>query len=198
MTSRLLFIALIAGGLLAGCSLQSVTPDKTFYQFGCERPATLQRQSPLHDSVRLADFRTSQLNRTASLIYRETDQRYAADPYRLLTAGPGTLLAERSRQWLVASGLFRDVVPATSGLETGLQMEGELIDLHVDVRDPKHPAAVLALRARLIDADGHAKKYWQFNQHIALDNAAAATAVAGLDRALCMALADLEQTLARQ
>ncbi len=199
MMLRPLFSLVATLVLLAGCSLQSTSPEKTLYQFGSVRPAMDKGITPRYGSLRVLDFRAAQINRSASIIYRETDQRYVADPYRLFVAAPGVLLAERTRHWLNASGLFRSVVPAGSQLLTDHLLEGELVDLHVDVRDPKHPAAVLALRAWLIDANGHAKlPSWNFSQRVALDNASAASAAAGFDRALSAALTDLEHTLALQ
>ncbi len=195
--ARLLAVA--ATLLLAACSLQSVAPEKTVYQFSASRPAQAAAPTPLFGALRVNDFRADQVNRTASLVYRETDQRYVADPYRLFVAPPAILLTERTRNWLATSGLFRNVVPAGALLSTDTILDGELIELHVDVRDPKHPAAILTLRAWLVDAKGAAlRPEWRFSQRIALNDASSASAAAGFDRAITAALADLETTFTRQ
>lgn len=195
--TRLLFLLAIL--LLSACSLQSVAPEKTTYQFGANRPAQAAAETARFGILRVNDFRTPQLNRTASIIYRESDQRYVADPYRLFVAPPAILLAERSRNWLAASGLFRGTVSGDSRLDADATLEGELVELHVDVRNPKQPAAVLSLRAWLIDAAGKPlQPQWQYSQSVALDDASAAAAVAGFDRALAAALSDMETTLIRR
>lgn len=184
--------------LLAACSLQSAAPEKTIYQFGAERPSSATAPSPRFGSVRVADFRVSQANRSNSLLYRETDQRFVADPYRQFIAPPAILLTERCRAWLAGSGLFLNVLPSGALLATDATLETELVELYADVRDPKHPAAVLSLRAWLVDAKGGAAMpEWRFSQRVPLTNADAASVVAGFDQALSAALADLEKTLSR-
>ncbi len=189
----------IAALLLGGCSLQSVAPEKTVYQFGATRPAGLPHApQPRYGVVRVQDFRVTQINRTSSLIYRETGQRFVADPYRLLTAPPAVLIAERTRTWLAASGLFQSVVPAGSLLATDLTLEGELADFYTDVRDPRNPAVVITLRAWLVGKnDVLTRPEWRVSKRIALDSPDAATVAAGFDQALAEALTDLETMLAK-
>ena len=195
-TSRLLLAA--AAWLLASCSLQSATPPKTTFQFGASRPA-MAAANPRQGSLRIADFRAPQANRSANLIYRETDQRFVADPYRVFLAPPATLMAERTRAWFAASGLFRAVLPAGSLQKAETELEVEIAELYADVREPKHPAAVLALRAWVTDSNGAAlRSEWRFARRIALKQADAASVVAGFDQALEAALTDLEAKLAGQ
>lgn len=183
--------------LLGACSLQSPAPEQTIYQFGTTRPAQRPSEAKPHlGMLRIQDFRVTQINRTSSLVYRETDQRFVADPYRLFSAPPGTLVAERSRAWLAASGQFKAVAPAGSLLATDLTLEGELVEFYIDVREPKKPVAVVSLRAWLVGKnDTLVQPEWRFNKRIALDSPDAATAVAGFDRALTEALTALETAL---
>lgn len=188
----------VAAGLLASCSLQSATPPKTTFQFGASRPA-MTAANPRYGSLRVADFRAPQANRSANLIYRETDQRFVADPYRVFLAPPATLMAERTRAWLAASSLFRAVLPAGSLMRAETELEVEITELYADVREPKHPAAVLALRAWFSDDNGASlRSEWRFARRIALKQADAASVVAGFDQALEAALTDMEAKLAGQ
>lgn len=183
--------------LLGACGLPGPMPEKTTFQFGTVRPA-IAVQSPRFNTLRVADFRVMQANRVSNLIYRETDQRYVADPYRVLLAPPGSLLAERTRAWLAASGLSHAVLPAGSSIIADANLEVEVSELYADVRDPRHPAAVLGLRAWLTNADGKLlRQEWHFEQRIALAKPDAAYVVAAWDQALQLALADLEHTLSR-
>ena len=184
--------------LLAACSLQSVAPEKTTYQFGASRPPIATTTSSRFGTLRVADFRVAQANRSSSLLYRETDQRFVADPYHLFIAPPATLLAERYRAWLAHSALFRSVLPSGAMMAADATLEVELVELYADVRDPKHPTAVLALRAWLADAKGReAMPEWRFSQRVPLSSADADSVVAGLDMALSAALTDLEKALPR-
>jgi ABC-type uncharacterized transport system auxiliary subunit len=191
------FIPFCAALLLTACSLQSTAPEKTFFQFGACRPADTQTPAQAGTSrLKVQDFRVPQINRSANLIYRESDQRFVADPYRLFTAPPGTLITERTRAWLADSNRFAAVVPAGSQLETDLTLEGELLEFHADVRAPRAPVAVINLRIRLIDKNGALQRpEWHFNQRITLKSADAASVAAGLDQGLSWALADLEKAL---
>lgn len=199
MTTYLRILTLAATILLTACSLQSVAPKKTTYQFSAQRPESVPATSPHFGSVRIGEFRVTQANRTASILYRETDQRYVADPYQLFVAPPAVLLGERSRDWLLASGLFRSVVPASSLLVADSTLEGEIIELYADVRDPKKPAAVIALRARLINTQGRLiTPEWRFSQRIDIAQPDSASVMKGLDQGLTAALADLESKLAKQ
>ncbi|SFN65006.1 ABC-type uncharacterized transport system, auxiliary component [Formivibrio citricus] len=190
---------LLAALLLGACSLQTAAPEKTVYQFGAARSASKTGAAQARFGLlRVQDFRVTQVNRTSSLVYRETDQRYVADPYRIFVAPPATLAAERTRAWLAASGLFRAVAPAGSLLAADLTLEGELAEFYIDVREPKAPTAVVVLRAWLVGRnDALVRPEWRFSKRIALDSPDAATAVAGFDRALAEALSDLEMTLAK-
>ncbi len=196
-TLTLRALPLVAAVLLGGCGLQSVAPEKTIYQFGATRPADQARAtSPRFGMLRVQDFRATQINRTSSLIYRETDQRFVADPYRLYAAPPAVLSAERTRAWLAASGLFKSVAPAGSLLTNELILEGELAEFYVDVRNPKAPAAVVHLRAWLVGKnDTLVRPEWQFHKRIALNSPEASSVAAAFDKALAEALNDLETTL---
>ncbi|MDR3414154.1 MAG: hypothetical protein P4L87_24870 [Formivibrio sp.] len=196
MIKLLRTFSIAAALLLAACSLQSAAPEKTTYQFGASRPPQAAVTNTRFGILRVADFRADQANRTSSLLYRETDQRFVADPYQLFIAPPATLLTERSRTWLASSGLFRSVLPSGALLTADTTLEGELVELYADVRDPKHPAAVLSLRAWLVNAKGTADMpQWRFSQRVPLVNADAGTVVAGFDQALSAALTDLEKAL---
>ena len=199
MTFYLRIFTLAIFTLLAACSLQSAAPEKTTYQFSAQHPEQAPVSAPRFGSLRIGEFRVTQANRTASILYRETDQRYVADPYRLFVAPPAILLEERCRDWLQASGLFRSVVPATSLLAADATLEGEIIELYADVRTPKKPAAVITLRARLINAQGKLiVPEWRFSQRIAIPQPDSASVMKGLDQGLTAALADLESKLAQQ
>ena len=192
----LLLIALLSS--LSACSLHTPLPEKSTFTLGAQRAQATPPHTAKFASLRISTFRTAQANRSAALIYRETDQRIVADPYRGLIAAPAILLSERTRQWLADSGLFSNVLPSDTRMLADLTLEGEISELYADVRDPQHPAAVIALRAWLLDTNGKlVRPEWRFQRRIAVANADAASIVAAYDQAMSVALGDLENALAQ-
>lgn len=184
--------------ILSACSLQTAAPEKTNFTLGAHRSETSPVRAEKFGTLNIAIFRAAQANHSANLLYRESEQRIVADPYRALLAPPAILITERSRQWLAESGLFRSVLASDSRIKADLTLEGEISELYADVRDPKNPTAVLALRAWLLDSSGKAvRPEWRFQRRIALNKADAASVVAAYDLALNMALRDLENTLSQ-
>lgn len=197
MTHPVRSFAIAIALCLTACSLQTPAPARTTFLLGATRLTNAPTGAVRFGNVRIPEFHAALANRGTSLLYRETDQRIVADPYRQFVAPPAALIAERCRLWLAASGQFQSVLPADSRISSDTTLEGELVELYADVRDPKNPVAVLSLRASLSDARGNAlRPEWRFTRRVALANSDAASVVAGLDLALAAALNELENALA--
>jgi len=88
---------------------------------------------------------------TKSLVYRLGEFRYEADYYRQFLISPGTMIAERTRDWLADSGLFGAVLPVGSRIVPDYTLEGNVIALYGDFVDESAPVAVMEIRSFLVE-----------------------------------------------
>ncbi|XZG71217.1 ABC-type transport auxiliary lipoprotein family protein [Chitinibacteraceae bacterium HSL-7] len=139
---RLLTLALISL-LLGGCAAR---PDVERYQLA---PAT-HSASPtqLPGTLYVRAFAAADMLRDTGFIYRESDYRYARDPYRQFVAPPAQLLTEAVTRALTKSQLFA-LVTTDPGALSEWQLGGRVEQLYTDLR-PEHPVSVtVALRMTL-------------------------------------------------
>lgn len=190
--------------LLGGCSLSVPQQEKQTYLLASARPAAAPAQStPLFKAatLRIRDLRATAPFRDTALIYRETDQRYVADEGNLFATAPSSLVSERLRTWIAASGLFQSVWSAGSSQLSNYLIEGEITALYADVRNPKAPAVEISGRLQLIQDQAKGVRIvldWPFTQRQAIPAADANHVAQGMDQALTQILSNFEQTLRAQ
>jgi ABC-type uncharacterized transport system auxiliary subunit len=87
---------------------------------------------------------------SSGLVYRTGEFTYETDAYHQFLISPAAMITERTRNWLSLSGLFDEVLVPGSRLEPAYTLEGNIIALYGDLRDPAAPAAVMELRCFLV------------------------------------------------
>jgi cholesterol transport system auxiliary component len=105
-----------------------------------------------HDEItlRVQRFTVDTEFASKNLVYRLAEFKYQIDPYRQFLIPPGTMIAEQTRQWLSASGLFHVVLPANSRIEPTDTLEASVTALYGDFRDAAAPVAVMEIRFFLV------------------------------------------------
>jgi cholesterol transport system auxiliary component len=149
---RVLAVALVlsAGGLF-GCAQSQ--PPRQYYLLAAERPPAAEGAAPAgaeRGVLLVRSFRVAPAFAGRQLVYRVSDFRYETDYYHQYLVPPGEMLAERTRDWLASSGLFRQVIGAGSAVPPTWTLTGDVSALYGDFAGPGAPTAVLEIRFSLL------------------------------------------------
>jgi hypothetical protein len=87
---------------------------------------------------------------TRGLVYRTGEFEFETDSYHEFLISPALMITERTRNWLSRSGLFDQVLVPGSRVEPTHTLEGDIVALYGDLRDPAAPVAVMELRCFLV------------------------------------------------
>ncbi|WP_410497426.1 lipoprotein [Chitinibacter sp. S2-10] len=174
---------------LAACS--STPPERQDFlieatRSGASLPARF-------SELQVNELRSHPPYRDLSMVYRESAQRFVADPYHGFLSTPSSQITQQTRQWLASSGLFSRVYPTGSNLIAPWQLEGELLAMYIDVSMPHAPKTVIKAQY-LLSHNGKSASFLLSAEH-ALPNAKAETAAQGYQETLRMLLIQLEQHL---
>jgi ABC-type uncharacterized transport system auxiliary subunit len=188
----LVCIGLSAGGCATGASHQ-----ERHYILEAARPG-----EPVHPvvdgSLEVHRFSVDAAFATSNLVYRINQFEYEADYYRQFLIAPGTMITERTRDWLADSGLFTRVLPVGSRIAPDYTLEGNVTALYGDFSNESAPVAVIELRLFLLDnADGTEKVVFAETYRAAtpVGEKTAEIFVAALNRSLAEILVRLEADL---
>jgi len=151
-TSCLLAVASFAGGC-AGSS------DRNEQHFILEAVRQGDPVQPVADgSLEVHRFSIDAAFMTKSLVYRLGEFKYEADYSRQFLIPPGTMITDRTRDWLADSGLFRIVLPVGSRIVPTYTLEGNVTALYGDFADEAAPSAVMEIRVFLLENAGGQEK----------------------------------------
>jgi ABC-type uncharacterized transport system auxiliary subunit len=81
-------------------------------------------------------------------VYKVSDNRFTNDYYNKFMVSPGRMITDTVRDALEDSVLFR-LVPAGEPDQIDFRLSGKITHLYVDIQNPDHPRAVMALRLLL-------------------------------------------------
>jgi len=135
--------ALLVGGCLAK---QPPTIDRFVLEVPSV-PATAERPVGI---LRVDRVAVSPLYDKSGFVYRTGPSRYVEDYYNQFFVAPGLLVARVAAERLGASGLFTRVLAADERGTSDWILDGEVVELYGDFREPDAPRAVLAVDYTLL------------------------------------------------
>ncbi len=133
------------------------------------------------------------------LVYRTGDLKFESDAYRQFLIAPAQMITERMRNWLSVSGLFEQVLVPGSRIQPSHTLEGNVLALYGDLRDPDAPQALLELRCFLLATQDPAQRVVfarDYRCAKALQDKTADDLVEALDTCLVDILTRLERDIA--
>lgn len=144
--------AVLAAALLlpwaAGCRLQR--PPLAPRTFVLDPPPPTAPSAPSGSGVLLVrPFRVAPAFEARPFTLRLGETEYATDAYHLFLLPPTTLLTEAWARWFRETGRFDHVTTGGSQASVTHVLEGEVLELYGDYRDPDRPRACLAMELRL-------------------------------------------------
>ncbi|HSC81903.1 MAG TPA: hypothetical protein VLC08_16205, partial [Chitinolyticbacter sp.] len=134
---------------LAACA--GTPPPESHYRIEAERQGAPQAVR-FAGKLRILPLRAAEGYGDWRFVYRETDYRYASDPYRGFVAPPAQLASERLEAWLAASGLFGQVL-GTRVESAHWQLQGRLDALYADLRASGSRQVVVKLQFALAQGE---------------------------------------------
>ena len=193
--------------LLTGCIIGSAScvklakkfPDKTTYVLDTQRTA-----EPLTTiegtTLKVRAFQAAAMCQDREFLYRKSQDRYATDYYNVFLIAPPLMITDETRNWLIASDLFDQVVNVSSRLDSTHVLEGNITRFYGDYVDPDNPKAVLEISLTLIDDQQLPPRtiiHEHYNEIIPLENGTRPDLVNGFTKALETILTRFEQAAAQ-
>lgn len=184
--------------IFAGFGCTQNGPNGTDYLINAARPGA---PAPAGTSAILEVRRFSVDAEFASrgLVYRTDEFEFDTDAYRRFLIPPAQMITERTRNWLSLAGLFDQVLVPGSRLRPTHVLEGNVLALYGDLRDPDAPVAVLEMRCFLITESAPGPRIVLARNYGSVKPILSSSAeglVAALDACLAEILANLETHLA--
>lgn len=84
------------------------------------------------------------------LVYYLGNQKYDSDFYSEYFVPPAQMITVQTENWLTASGLFAQVLPVTSLVDSTHVLEGNVRQIYYDIQDSSHGQAVLDITFYLL------------------------------------------------
>ncbi len=184
---------LLLGLLGAGCQLSKPYPAKRLYQFVVKRSGA--KDEAVGEVLRVRPVQVAPAYGGKGLVTRLGASEFVSDYYSEWLTSPGERLTTLLSDWMRQSGRFRAVTGSGSALVATRVLECFVDELYVDLRDQGTPRTVLSLHARVIDDSGALPESMGTiicREVEPVEGASAAALVAGWNRSLARALAQLE------
>jgi hypothetical protein len=182
----------LAGFSSCALDLERAAPEVARFALVAERPvvaAVPDAQASARLDVR--PFHPVQPAASGQFVYRVGDAQFVTDFYRGYVARPELLITHAARAWLAAAGTVGTVLPVASRSIPTHVLEADLVELHVDFRDPGRPQAVAALRYALLSEGGTVVRTGTVRGLAAIDMAAESRQDRGVADAQSASLAAL-------
>jgi cholesterol transport system auxiliary component len=141
---RLIALTLCFVGAACG-SISKDYPQKTFYAFEVERPASA-RAADDAPILLVQRFRSGALSKGQGLVYRTGPSQYESDYYSEFFNEPEDLLTLVVAEWMDDSGLFSVSLGGSTEVEPEYVLQGSLRSLYVDQTVDGETRAVVDLQ----------------------------------------------------
>ncbi len=155
MTVRLSRAALIATGAfaLAACTFSRPPLERTSYLLAASREAPpAAAAKPV--AVKVRPMRAVPLYERKEFVYRVDGERVVADFYNEFAESPEAMVTAAVIGWLKSAGLFTTVIEPGVPVDAPYLLEGSIVTLYGDLRDPAKPAGEIAIQFYLVKLRG--------------------------------------------
>ena len=162
------------------------------------------REQPAHKGIipaalTVRDFSVSPGYQGREIVYKTGNNIARADFYNLYFVLPGPMIAQLTRSWIKDSGLFDSVIPMSSHMDADYLLEGTIVSIYGDLRDPANPGAVMEINFLLLKStDFEYEIVFQnkYKSHTRMEGTGTGLLIEGLNKSLEDILASLEEDLA--
>ena len=183
---------------VSGCSVPGGRlKDTQYFVLSTERSSPIAESSG-NDVLRIRSFRISSPFSSNQLVYRIGKVNYEADYYKRFLVSPGSMITEQLQHWLDTSGVFANVVDVGSRVKVDYSMEGKILGIYGDYRDPQHPWAMVGIHVILVDetdAVNSIRFNKTYNQALQVPSRSAADLIIGFNKCLENIFIELEKDL---
>jgi uncharacterized lipoprotein YmbA len=149
--------------------------------------------------LRIGLFNVAQPYAGKPMVYRFDELRYEADVYHEHFVAPRDIVTQRVFEWMQNARVFEASLLVGAGPQAeGPSLTGLVTELYGDLRDPQHPAAVLAVQFYLSRETGRGNEVLfaqQLRESVQLEDPSAASLARGWSQALTTILAEFEKQL---
>jgi hypothetical protein len=183
---------------LASCSITRPTPVKQMYLLEPPAAAAASATSPLNARVGTVTVAAPYRDRT--FVVREAEGRFESDFYHEYVVAPAPMIAEAVARSLAEARVFARVIPPGAPPEAELTIDAFVGALYADNRDPKAPAAELAITFYVSRTDRGLAPVWskEYRKRAPMAAPSAATYVAAQSASLGQILDELARDLAAE
>jgi uncharacterized lipoprotein YmbA len=176
----------------AGCSIGHPDPDKSFYTLAAPPTPSDAHSGGAPRTIRLARARVAPPYNARALQYRTAANRLEPSYYHNWADDPGALVTGAVMEAIASTGTFT-LVDASSAAAATEILELLVTELAVDVTD--RPAAVLSMRATLLDPDGQVLRTFELRHTEPATSAEATDVVSAWNTALARIVSELAREL---
>ena len=183
--------------IAGGCSLSRPAPVKQVFLIDSPAPPPAASAHPGTLQVRAVNLAAQFRGR--SIVYRETDLRYAADFYSEFLVAPGAMLGEATARGLERARVFARVVPPGAPPEGNFVLDGFADAFYIDVRVADKSVADVSVTFFLARADPASPvPFWskQYQRRVPASGSGVEAQVAALSAAFGDIAAELARDLA--
>jgi ABC-type uncharacterized transport system auxiliary subunit len=198
MTSPRNWTVLLATAALAACSFSHPPVERTTYLLAATRDAPVANAAkPV--AVKVRPMRAAPLYERKEFLYRVDGERVVSDFYNEFAEAPESMLTAAATGWLKNARLFASVVEPGVPVDAPYVLDGSIVSLYGDLRDPKKPAAELAVQFYLVKqrSAGPELVYDRvLRSRVDAASGEPRALAAGYNKALAQVLGELERDLA--
>ena len=185
----------LAGTLLTGCGLSQSNPDQSAWLVVPERTGAA-RATPVKLQLKMGAFSANTPFDGKSLVYRLSDNRYEKDFYNVYLVYPRDMVANATRQWLVKSNAFSQIVEQSTTFFPMYQLQGVIDEFYGDYRGT--PEAVVTIQFYASASFTSQQSVFsapRITKRVALKDKSPQALIDGQQQALAEVLAELENRL---
>lgn len=194
-TTALTAVFILAGTLLSGCGLSRPNPDQATWLVTPERTAA-PRTTPINLQLKMGAFSANTPFDGKSLVYRLSDNRYEKDFYNVYLIYPRDMVSNATRQWLVKSNAFSQVIEQSTTFFPMYQLQGVIDEFYGDYRG--NPEAVVSIQfyaSASFTSQSSTFSAPRISKRVALKDKSPQALIDGQQQALAEVLAELESRL---